>query len=135
MLKGIWISVLLRGMLESLRCGSGATVRVAEAGLLTGERVPFGLDAIVGSVGERVNEALEVSRFRARTVDPEADPRTGFRRVVVFDLFTPLRDRTESETKATGRRSGEEVGEGSLVVVKKPKTLSATILILALVRL
>ena len=90
---------------------------------------------IAGSVGERVNEDLELSRFRARTVEPGADPNTGFRRVVVLDLFTPLRERTDSETRRLGRRSGEDVGEGSFAVVKKPKTLSATILILALARL
>jgi hypothetical protein len=128
---------LLREGLDSSNSGSGASVRVADAVvLLTGERVAaLGLAETVGSVGERVNEAFDVSRFRARTVDPGADPRTGFRLVVVFDLATPLRERTESETKTLVRRSGEDVGEGSFVVVKNPKTLSATILILALARL
>jgi len=88
-----------------------------------------------GSVGDRVSEVLELSRFRARTVEPCAEPSTGFRRVVVLERVTPLRERTESEARMLGRRSGEEVGEGSFVVVKKLKTLSATMLILALARL
>lgn len=96
----LWTSVLLRGSLDSSNSASVASVRVAEAGLLTGDRVAaLGLAAMVGSVGDRVNDVFELSRFRARTVEPGADPRTGFRRVVVFDLATPLRERTESETK------------------------------------
>lgn len=100
MFCGIWTSVLLRGSLDSSNSASAASVNTAEVGLLTGERVEaLGLAAMVGSVGDRVNDVFEVSRFRARTVEPGADPRTGFRRVVVFDLATPLRDRTESETR------------------------------------
>ena len=101
MLWGIWTSVLLRGILDSSNSASGASVSTAAVGLLTGERVAaLGLAAMVGSVGDRVNDVFELSRFRrARTVEPGADPRTGFRRVVVFDLATPLRERTESETR------------------------------------
>ena len=78
---------------------------------------------------------MGLSLFFARIVDPVADPKNGILRVVVLDLDIPFLDFAACSVRGIpplGRRSGEVNGETVFVVVKNPKTLSATILILAL---
>jgi len=60
---------------------------------LTGVCEELGLLAFAVSVAGRLmegfDELVNFSRFRARTVEPVADPKKAFRRVVVLDLVIP----------------------------------------------
>ena len=61
---------------------------------LTGVCEELGLLAFAVSVAGRLMEGFDelvvnFSRFRARTVEPVADPKKAFRRVVVLDLVIP----------------------------------------------
>jgi len=122
-------SVRLFDIFDVVDSRSGDRVTVAALGVLD-----FGLAKI--SVADRgisvLDDDVDFSRFFERTVPPAAPPNPEVRRTDVFrERFVSSGIVWTAETCL----EGEESGVIGFVVVKKPNTLSATILILALARL